>query len=83
MYNYIIKATIHLLPRPSNIENNAITSAKIRDGVVKTPDIANNAVTTSKISNGAVETNDLGNDAVTSDMIKDGSINAAGLALIS
>jgi hypothetical protein len=64
----------------SNIQNNAITSPKIRDGAVKTPDIANNAVTTSKISNGAVETSDLADDAVTSDKIEDGSITAADLS---
>lgn len=77
---YALPTNIYGQIGTSNIQNNAITSPKIRDGAVKTPDIANNAVTTSKISGGAVETSDLADDAVTSDKIDDGSITAADLA---
>lgn len=78
---YVYPANIYAQIRTSNIQNNAITSPKIRDGAVKTQDIANNAVTTSKIANGAVGTNDLADDAVTSDKIEDGSVTAADLSL--
>jgi len=77
---YVYPTNINAQVGTNNIQNNAITSPKIRDGAVKTPDIANNAVTTSKISNGAVETRDLADDAVTSDKIEDGSIIAADLS---
>lgn len=77
---YIYPANINAQVGTNNIENNAITSPKIRDGAVKTPDIASNAVTSSKISNGAVGTNDLADDSVTSDKIEDGSITTADLS---
>jgi hypothetical protein len=72
------------------IRNNAITSAKIRNGQVRNVDLARNSVVTAKIFAGAVTglqirdgsigNSDLGNDAVTSAKIRGGQVGNSDLA---
>jgi trimeric autotransporter adhesin len=72
------------------IKNNAITSAKIRNGQVRNVDLARNSVVTAKILAGAVSglqlrdasvgNADLANDAVTGAKVRVGTIGSGDLA---
>ena len=46
------------------IRDNSVTSAKIKDGEVKTADIANDAVTSPKIKNGEVKAEDIADGVI-------------------
>ena len=58
----------------SQIDSNAVTTAKIKDKNVTTAKINDESVTTDKISNGAVTENKLGDSAVTADKISAGAV---------
>jgi hypothetical protein len=74
----------------AQIKDNAITSAKIRNGQVRSVDLARNSVVTAKIVAGAVSSlqirdgsvgnADLANDAVTSAKVNAGAIGNSDLA---
>lgn len=73
-----------------NIQDAAVTTAKVADGAVTEPKIANSAVTTSKINDEAVTTEKikasavtsekLSTDAVTTSKIKNGAVTSAKIA---
>jgi hypothetical protein len=56
------------------LKNNAVTSAKIKDGQVAGGDIAANAITSSKIKDGQVTSGDLATGAVTNAKIGSGAV---------
>jgi hypothetical protein len=72
------------------IKDNAVTSAKIRNGAVRNIDLARNSVVTAKIVAGAVTglqikdasvgNADLGNDSVTTSRIRAGAVGNSDLA---
>ncbi len=61
----------------SDISNDAITSAAVRDGAVTTPKLADGAVTTIKISDSAVTTAKINDAAVTNAKLADNSVSLA------
>lgn len=55
--------------KTNHIQNDAVTSKKIKDGNVATADLANNAVTSAKIKDGNVFTADLADGSVTASKV--------------
>ena len=64
----------------SQIENDAVTSAKIAANAVGTSEIADDAVTAAKIAASAVGTTELDNTSVTTAKVADANITAAKLS---
>lgn len=62
-----------------DIENGAVTNAKINDGAITTSKIGNGAITADKIAIEAVTEEKISNGAVTSEKISDKSINLSKL----
>lgn len=58
---------------------NSVTSAKIRNGQVKTPDLANDAVNAAKLGRSAVETESLVDEAVTTPKLASGAVTTPRL----
>ncbi|MEZ4725220.1 MAG: hypothetical protein R2863_11245 [Candidatus Kapaibacterium sp.] len=61
----------------AKLADNSVTSAKILDGEVMNADLANGAVTSAKILDGEVMNADLANNAVTTVKIADGAVTTA------
>ena len=64
----------------ANLANSAVTSAKIKDGEVKTDDLADSAVTSAKIADNTIATGDIADSAITSSKIANDTITASDLA---
>ena len=63
-----------------NINDNAVTTAKIIDGAIGTDKIANDSITSTKITDGAIDTDKIANNAIDNFKIADGAVGVDKLA---
>lgn len=75
-----VKSYVELLSSGTNIENGAITTARIANAAVTSAKIATNGVETSNINDDAVTTAKIADDAVTAAQIAAGAVGASELA---
>ncbi len=66
-----------------DIEPQAVTAGKIKDGAVKTTKIRDAAVTTDKLADGAITSDKLGTNSITSSKIVAGEVRASDLGTIT
>lgn len=81
IYKFILKdsldSTILTVDNVANVNNGAISTAKLADGSVTTAKIADANVTTAKLADGSVTTAKIADANVTTAKLADGSVTAA------
>ena len=69
-----------VLVQTRDIQNGAVTTAKLADGAVTAEKIQDGAVTNEKLADGAVDTRTLADEAVTNEKIQDGAVTGEKIA---
>lgn len=69
-----------VLIQTRDIQNGAVTTAKLADGAVTTEKLADEAVTNEKLADGAVDTRTIADEAVTNEKIQDGAVSGEKIA---
>jgi hypothetical protein len=70
----------NMLSGTITIENNSITTEKIKNGTIQTNDLAGNSITSAKIKDGEIKSSDIATDAVTSIKIAPAAVDTGELA---